>query len=56
MRLSWRARLGVLLGTASAVLYLVHYLIFRDVYQVAIYGLSDLALLSIEVLLVVNHC
>jgi hypothetical protein len=53
MRLSWRARLGVLLVAASAVLYLVHYLIFRDVYQVAVYGLSDLAFLPLEVLLVV---
>jgi len=35
------------------VLYLVHYLLFRDVYQVAVYGLSDLAFLHIEVLLVV---
>ena len=38
---------------ASEVLYLVHYLLFRDVYQVAVYGLSDLAFLDIEVLLVV---
>ncbi len=38
---------------ASAVLYLVHYLLFRDAYRVAIYGLSDPAFLPIEVLLVV---
>jgi len=37
----------------SGVTYLVHYLIFRDVYHIFIYLVGDLAFLPIEVLLVV---
>ena len=37
----------------SAVLYFVHYLIFRDAHHIFIYMLGDLAFLPLEVLLVV---
>jgi len=36
----------------SAILYFVHYLIFRDAYHIFIYLLSDLAFLPLEVLIV----
>jgi len=44
--------LGVILVALSGA-HLVHYLLFRDAYQVAIDGLSDPAFLPIEVSLVV---
>jgi len=37
----------------SGVLYLVHYLVFRDVHHIFIYMVGDLAFLPLEVLLVV---
>ncbi|MGP8133469.1 MAG: hypothetical protein ACLQAL_04270 [Halobacteriota archaeon] len=44
--------MGVILVALSGA-HLVHYLLFRDAYQVAIDGLSDPAFLPIEVSLVV---
>lgn len=49
---SWRVRLGVILVASSAVLYLIHYLIFRDFHHIAIYTVHDVAFLPLEVLLV----
>ncbi|OGN95403.1 MAG: hypothetical protein A2Z77_03995 [Chloroflexi bacterium RBG_13_51_36] len=37
----------------SAILYFVHYLVFRDIHHIFIYLLGDLAFLPLEVLLVV---
>ncbi|MDO9556685.1 MAG: hypothetical protein Q7J82_03800 [Coriobacteriia bacterium] len=49
---SWRFRLGAILVASSAVLYLVHYLIFHDFHHIAIYTVHDIAFLPLEVLLV----
>lgn len=49
--LNWQA-LGVSLIAASAILYFIHYLIFRDVRHIFIYMIGDIAFVPIEVLLV----
>jgi hypothetical protein len=51
-RPNWKIVLGVALIVASAALYGVHYVIFRDSRHLFIYLLGDLAFLPIEVLLV----
>jgi hypothetical protein len=51
-RLGWQVKLGVGLLFASAVVYLIHYLVFRDVHFIFIYLLLSLAFLPIEVLVV----
>lgn len=48
----WRIILGLLLIAVSAVLYFLHYLIFKDAQHIAIYLLGDIAFLPVEVLLV----
>jgi hypothetical protein len=45
--------LALILIAASALLYFIHYLIFRDVHHIFIYMVGDLAFLPLEVLLVV---
>ncbi len=45
--------LGAVLMAASALLYYVHYLIFRDAYHIYYYLLGDVAFLPLEVFLVV---
>jgi hypothetical protein len=45
--------LGAILMAASALLYYIHFLIFRDAHHIYIYLLGDVAFLPIEVLLVV---
>jgi hypothetical protein len=45
--------LAVILIGISALLYFVHYLIFRDVHHIFIYMVGDLAFLPLEVFLVV---
>jgi len=49
---SWQTRLGIFLVLLSAVLYVLHFAIFRDAYHISIYLLGDIAFLPIEVLLV----
>ncbi|MGQ9706798.1 MAG: hypothetical protein ACUVWP_07375 [bacterium] len=44
--------LGLSLVILSAILYFLHFLIFKNMYHIFIYLLSDLAFLPIEVLLV----
>lgn len=44
--------LALVLLASSFVIYGIHFFIFRDFYHLAVYGLSDLAFLPIEVLLV----
>lgn len=51
-RLSWRVRLGVVLVLASAVLYAVHYLIFRDVHHIFLYLIGDFAFVPVQILVV----
>jgi hypothetical protein len=48
----WEILLGLSLILASAILYLIHYVLFRDPHHIFIYGLGHLAFLPIEVLLV----
>lgn len=45
--------LAVILIALSALIYFVHYLIFRDVHHIFIYLVGDLAFLPLEVFLVV---
>ena len=45
--------LAAILIAISALLYFVHYLIFRDIHHIFIYMLGDLAFLPLEVFLVV---
>jgi hypothetical protein len=51
-KLGWRVKLGLALVAVSAVLLVVHYLIFRDFHHIAIYGVFDLAMMPLEVLVV----
>ena len=51
-RPSWLVVLGVALVAASAVLYYVHYLIFRDSHHIFLYLVGDVAFLPVEVLIV----
>jgi len=50
--LRWYLALALLLLLLSGVLYLFHFLVFRDVRHIFIYMVGDLAFLPIEVLLV----
>ena len=50
--LNWQVLLGIFLVALSAVLYLLHYAIFRDSHHIFIYLLGDIAFVPIEVLLV----
>lgn len=51
-KFSWEVRLGILLVLLSAFLYIIHYVIFRDVHHIFIYLLGDIAFLPLEVFLV----
>lgn len=50
-KLTMRQLIFLLLG-ASALMYAAHYLIFRDLHHLAIFGLHELAFLPLEVILV----
>lgn len=50
--IKWEVRLGFLLVGLSALLYLLHFAIFKDFHHIAIYLLGDIAFLPVEVLLV----
>jgi len=50
-RSGWLFLLGAALLLLSAILYFIHYLIFRDPHHIYIYLLGDLAFMPIEVLL-----
>jgi hypothetical protein len=50
--ISWQAALGILLIIMSAVIYFVHYLIFKDAHHIFIYLVGDIAFVFLEVLLV----
>jgi len=51
-RLSWQVRLSLVLVALSALLYLLHYAIFRDSHHIFIYMLGGLAFVPLNVLLV----
>lgn len=51
-RIGWQIRLGLLLVALSALLYLLHYVFFRDLHHILIYLVGDIAFVPVEVLLV----
>ena len=51
-RVGWQVILGAALISLSAILYYIHYTIFRDAHHIFIYLLGDIAFVPIEVLLV----
>ena len=51
-RIKWQILLGLFFIILSAMLYLLHYAIFRDPHHIFIYLLGDIAFLPIQVLLV----
>ncbi len=52
-RFSFVVYLAIVFLVVSAITYFIHYLIFRDIYHIFIYMVSDLAFIPLEVLLVV---
>jgi len=52
-RYRWQVLLGVSLIFLSAILYSIHYAIFRDAHHIYIYLLGDIAFIPIDVLLVI---
>jgi len=50
--LSWRIIIGILLMVLSAVVYFIHFLIFRDPHHIFMYLVGDIGFVFIEVLLV----
>lgn len=50
---SWRVSVSLLLISASAAAYVIHYFIFRDVHHIFIYMVGDIAFLFLDVLLVI---
>jgi len=51
-RLNWQILLGLSLIALSALLYFIHYAVFRDAHHIFIYMVGDIAFVPIEVLLV----
>ena len=52
IRSNWKITLGIVLIILSAVVYLIHYIIFRDPHHIFIYLIGDIAFVFINVLLV----
>ena len=52
LRPSWQLMLGAGLVAVSAVLYVLHYAVFRDAHHIAFWSLTSLAFLPISVLFV----
>ncbi|MFZ7104475.1 MAG: hypothetical protein ACOWWO_17725 [Peptococcaceae bacterium] len=50
--LNWQVLFGLLLIVLSALVYFIHYLIFRDAHHIFIYLIGDIAFVFFEVLLV----
>ena len=50
--LNWRIVVGLGLVSLSAVVYIIHYLIFRDAHHIFVFLVEDIAFVFIEVLLV----
>ncbi|MFH1752796.1 MAG: hypothetical protein ABH875_01315 [Candidatus Omnitrophota bacterium] len=51
-RLNWQIVLGAALVLSSALVYLIHYFIFRDLHHIFIYLIGDIGFVFIEVLMV----
>ena len=51
-RLHWQTVLGIVLVALSAIVYVIHWAIFRDVHHIFIYLIGDIAFVFFEVLLV----
>jgi len=51
-KMKWQLILGVILILLSGVLYIFHYIIFKDVHHIFIYLVGDIAFVPIEVFLV----
>ena len=51
-RLDWQVTLGIVLVALCAIVYFIHYLIFRDPHHIFIYLIGDIAFVFFEVLLV----
>ncbi|NQT94843.1 MAG: hypothetical protein HQ572_00180 [Candidatus Omnitrophica bacterium] len=49
---NWQVALGVILIALSVIVYVIHYIIFRDVHHIFIYLIGDIAFVFFEVLLV----
>jgi len=49
---SWQVLLGLSLIALSALIYFIHYLIFRDIHHIFLYLIGDIAFVFLEVLLV----
>jgi hypothetical protein len=52
-RIDWKIWTGILLVAVSAIVYGIHFAIFRDAHHIFIYLIGDIAFVPIEVLLVV---
>lgn len=48
----WQIRIGIGLIISSLLIYTVHYLVFKDLHHILVFGLEDIAFIPIEVLLV----
>ncbi|MDH7506957.1 MAG: hypothetical protein QHH15_04115 [Candidatus Thermoplasmatota archaeon] len=48
----WQISLGIILIILSAIVYMIHYIIFRDPHHIFIYLIGDIAFVFINVLLV----
>lgn len=51
-RYRWQISLGIILIVLSAIVYMIHYIIFRDPHHIFIYLIGDIAFVFINVLLV----
>jgi len=50
--INWKVYLGIILLILSAVVYFVHWIIFRDPHHILIYMVGDVAFVFVEVLMV----
>jgi len=50
--IKWQLILGMILVSLSVLLYLFHYIIFKDMHHIFIYLVGDIAFVPIEVFLV----
>ena len=48
----WKVVIGIFLITLAAVVYYIHFLIFRDAHHIFIYLIGDIAFVFLEVLFV----
>lgn len=52
-KFNWKVSIILLLISASAATYAIHYLIFRDVHHIFLYMIGDMGFLFLDVLLVI---